>query len=51
VMAAVFTVSPVSIIRAILVWVVALGLANLQEGIVARRRTPVTITPVSQLEA
>lgn len=51
VMAAVFTVSPVSIIRSILVWVVAFGLANLQEGIVARRRTPLTITPVSQLEA
>ena len=51
VMAAVFTVSPVSIIRSILVWVVALGLANLQEGIVARRRAPLTITPVSQLEA
>jgi len=51
VMAAVFTVSPVSIIRAILVWVVALGLANLQEGLIARRRTPVTITPVSRLEA
>ena len=31
--------------------VVALGLANLQEGLIARRRTPVTITPVSRLEA
>jgi len=51
VMAAVFTVSPVSIIRSILVWVVAMGLANLQEGLVARRRTPLTIAPVSQLEA
>ena len=51
VMAAVFTVSPVSIIRSILVWVVAIGLANLQEGIVARRRAPLAINPVSQLEA
>lgn len=51
VMAAIFTVSPVSIIRSIIVWTVAFGLANLQEGFAARRRSPVPLAPMSQLEA
>ena len=51
VMVAVFTVSPLSIIRAILVWTVAIGLAGLQEGLAARRRSGVPIAPVIRAEA
>jgi len=51
VMAAVFTVSPVSIIRSLLVWTVAIGLAGLQQGLVARRRAGLPIAPMIQAEA
>jgi len=51
VMAAVFTVSPVSIIRSILVWVVAIALAGLQEGLPSRRRAGLPMGPVTQVEA
>jgi len=52
VMAAVFTVSPVSIIRSLIVWVVAFGLAALQDGLpVQRRRAGVPIPPVVPAEA
>ncbi len=43
VMAAVFTVSPVSIIGPILVWTVALALARLQEGLPLRPRLGATL--------
>jgi len=47
----VFTVSPVSIIRSLLVWTVAIGLAGLQQGLVARRRAGLPIAPMIQAEA
>jgi hypothetical protein len=50
VMAAVFTVSPVSIIRSLLVWTVALALAGLQEGLPSRRRANLAAAPASRAE-
>jgi hypothetical protein len=51
VMAAVFTVSPVSIIRSLLVWTVAIGLASLQDGLTARRRDALEMATIVPLEA
>lgn len=51
VMAAVFTVSPVSIIRSLLVWTVALGLAGVQEGLIARRREAAELARAVPAEA
>jgi len=51
VMAAVFTVSPVSIIRSLLVWVVAIALAGLQEGLPSRRRAGLHVLPATGAEA
>jgi O-antigen ligase len=51
VMAAVFTVSPVSIIRSLLVWTVAIALASLQDGLTARRRDPLEMATIVPLEA
>ena len=45
IMAAVFTVSPVSIIQPILVWVVAIALGGLQEGLTPTRRTGMATAP------
>jgi O-antigen ligase len=51
VMAAVFTVSPVSIIRSLLVWTVAIALASLQDGLTARRRDALEMAPIVPQEA
>lgn len=50
VMAAVFTVSPVSIIRSLLVWTVAIALASLQQGLPARRRDALELAPIVPAE-
>jgi hypothetical protein len=50
VMAGVFTVSPVSIIRSLLVWTVAIALAGLQEGLPSRRRARLAVAPASHAE-
>ncbi|MFL6680158.1 MAG: hypothetical protein ACJ8IK_17620, partial [Burkholderiaceae bacterium] len=51
VMAAVFTVSPVSIIRSLLVWTVAIALASLQDGLAARRRSALEMATIVPVEA
>jgi hypothetical protein len=47
----VFTVSPVSIIRSLLVWTVAIALASLQDGLTARRRDALEMAPIVPQEA
>ena len=51
IMAAVFTVSPVSIIRSLLAWIVALALAGLQDGLPVRRRAGLPIAPSALLKS